>query len=275
MSLYINVKDVLKKYLWLVKKVLLVLWRGWFYFLAAIPVIVLFIPLAFFVLLPNGYRYVFWIARNVWAPFVLLGMGFWVKKANAFPEEGKSFMLIANHTSYIDVMVILRLRKTPFVFVGKKELVNIPIFGFLYKRAAIMVDRSSSKSRFGVYGRAQKVIAKGYSVCIFPETDYIDESIVLNPFKQGAFKLAIEHELPILPMAFLDCKRKFPWHTSHGFPGDLRAKALEIIPTSNLKETDIPNLQEKAYQIIKISLLNDLKGHTEKAILKWKKQESN
>lgn len=275
MSLYINVKDVLKKYLWLVKKLLLVLWRGWFYFLAAIPVIVLFIPLAFFVLLPNGYRYVFWIARNVWAPFVLLGMGFWVKKANAFPEEGKSFMLIANHTSYIDVMVILRLRKTPFVFVGKKELVNIPIFGFLYKRAAIMVDRSSSKSRFGVYGRAQKVIAKGYSVCIFPETDYIDESIVLNPFKQGAFKLAIEHELPILPMAFLDCKRKFPWHTSHGFPGDLRAKALEIIPTSNLKETDIPNLQEKAYQIIKISLLNDPKGHTEKAILKWKKQESN
>jgi len=275
MSLYINVKDVLKKYLWLVKKVLLVLWRGWFYFLAAIPVIVLFIPLAFFVLLPNGYRYVFWIARNVWAPFVLMGMGFWVKKANAFPEEGKSFMLIANHTSYIDVMVILRLRKTPFVFVGKKELVNIPIFGFLYKRAAIMVDRSSSKSRFGVYGRAQKVIAKGYSVCIFPETDYIDESIVLNPFKQGAFKLAIEHELPILPMAFLDCKRKFPWHTSHGFPGDLRAKALEIIPTSNLKETDIPNLQEKAYQIIKISLLNDPKGHTEKAILKWKKQESN
>ena len=275
MSLYINVKDVLKKYLWLVKKVLLVLWRGWFYFLAAIPVIVLFIPLAFFVLLPNGYRYVFWIARNVWAPFVLLGMGFWVKKANAFPEEGKSFMLIANHTSYIDVMVILRLRKTPFVFVGKKELVNIPIFGFLYKRAAIMVDRSSSKSRFGVYGRAQKVIAKGYSVCIFPETDYIDESIVLNPFKQGAFKLAIEHELPILPMAFLDCKRKFPWHTSHGFPGDLRAKALEIIPTSNLKETDIPNRQEKAYQIIKISLLNDPKGHTEKAILKWKKQESN
>jgi len=264
MSLYINVKDVLKKYLWLVKKVLLVLWRGWFYFLAAIPVIVLFIPLAFFVLLPNGYRYVFWIARNVWAPFVLLGMGFWVKKANAFPEEGKSFMLIANHTSYIDVMVILRLRKTPFVFVGKKELVNIPIFGFLYKRAAIMVDRSSSKSRFGVYGRAQKVIAKGYSVCIFPETDYIDESIVLNPFKQGAFKLAIEHKLPILPMAFLDCKRKFPWHTSHGFPGDLRAKALEIIPTSNLKETDIPNLQEKAYQIIKISLLNDPKGHTEK-----------
>ena len=97
----------------------------------------------------------------------------------------------------MDIMVILRLRKTPFVFVGKKELVQIPIFGFIYKRAAIMVDRSSSKSRYEVYIRAQKVISKGYSVCIFPETEYVKESIILNPFKQGAFKLAIEHELPI------------------------------------------------------------------------------
>ena len=83
----------------------------------------------------------FWLARNVWAPFVLGGMGFWVKKTNTFPEEGKSYMLIANHTSFMDIMVILRLRKTPFVFVGKKELVQIPFFGFIYKRAAIMVDR--------------------------------------------------------------------------------------------------------------------------------------
>ena len=79
-----------------------------------------------------------------------------------------------------------------FVFVGKKELVEIPIFGFIYKRAAIMVDRSDKKSRFAVYGLAKKVIHGGYSVCIFPEKDYLDEAILLNEFKQGAFKLAIE-----------------------------------------------------------------------------------
>tara|TARA_B110000483_G_scaffold55914_1_gene69961 strand:+ start:25000 stop:25770 length:771 start_codon:yes stop_codon:yes gene_type:complete len=256
-----------------VKKAILVIWRAWFYILTSIPVIGLFVPLTFFLLLPNGYRYVFWIARNIWAPFVLFGMGFWVKKVNTFPEKEKSLMLIANHTSLIDVMVILRLRKTPFVFVGKKELVKIPIFGFIYKRAAIMVDRSSSKSRYGVYGRAQQVIAKGYSVCIFPETEYIDESIILNPFKHGAFKLAIEHELPILPLAFLDCKRKFPWHTFHGFPGDLRVKALEIIPTKNLTPIDIPIIQEKAFKEIKTALLDDPKKHTENAISLWKKSK--
>ena len=255
----------------MVNNILLVLWRMWFYVLTAIPVIVLFFPLAFFLAIPNGYKYLFWIARNIWAPFVLCGTGCWVKKTTAFPEEGKSFMLIANHTSVIDVMVILRLRKTPFVFVGKKELVQIPIFGYIYKRAAIMVDRSSPKSRYGVYGRAQKVIDKGYSICIFPEKDYTDESIVLNPFKKGAFKLAIEHQIPIFPMAFLDCKRKFPWNTNYGYPGELRVKALSVIPIVNLLESDIPALQKQAYQSIKKELLNDPKGNIKNAIELWKK----
>ena len=237
------------------RKIALVLWRIWFYTLTAIPVLVFFIPLAILLLFPNGYRYVFWVARNIWAPFVLFGMGFWVKKIDGSPPEGKSFMLVANHTSYIDIMVMLRMRKTPFVFVGKKELVQIPIFGYLYKRAAIMVDRSSSKSRFEVYERAQKVIQKGYSVCIFPEKEYIDESVILNPFKKGAFKLAIEHELPIFPMVFLDCKRKFPWYTTHGYPGSLRVKALAVIPTKNLILEETHILQESIYLQIKNELM--------------------
>ena len=216
------------------RKAILVLWRIWFYVLAAFPVIFLFFPLAFLLLLPNGYRYVFWIARNIWAPIVLFGSGFWIKKINNLPPEGKSFMIIANHSSYMDIMLMFRMRKTPFVFVGKKELVKIPFFGYLYKRAAIMVDRSSSKSRYQVYQRAQEVIRKGYSVCIFPEKEYLDETILLNPFKKGAFKLASEHQLPILPIVFLDCKRKFPWYTTYGYPGSLRAKALEVIPQADI-----------------------------------------
>ena len=58
------------------RRILLILWRIWFYTLAAIPVLVLFPLLAFLVLLPNGYPYLFWIARNIWAPFILTGMGF-------------------------------------------------------------------------------------------------------------------------------------------------------------------------------------------------------
>ena len=73
-------------------------------------------------------------------------------------------------------------------------------------------------------------------------------------------------------MAFLDCKRKFPWNTSYGYPGELRVKALSVIPVVNLTESDIPTLQKQAYQVIKRELLNDPKENTKKAIELWKNQ---
>ena len=66
-------------------------------------------------------------------------------------------------------MMMLKTSKNPFVFVGKKELVNIPVFGFFYKRVCILVDREDSRSRSGVYRRAQRRLNQGLSICIFPE----------------------------------------------------------------------------------------------------------
>ena len=252
------------------RRILLILWRIWFYTLATIPVLVLFPLLALLVFLPNGYPYLFWIARNIWAPFILTGMGFWTRIQNTSgAQPQKSYLLIANHTSYIDPFLMLRAWKTPFVFVGKKELVEIPVFGFIYKRAAIMVDRSDKKSRFAVYGLAKKVIHGGYSVCIFPEKDYLDESILLNEFKRGAFKLAIEHQLPVLPMVFYDPKRMFPWYTTYGFPGPMRVSIYPPLPIEGLTERDIPELQQKAHNFIKDKLLSDPKQRALEALAKW------
>jgi 1-acyl-sn-glycerol-3-phosphate acyltransferase len=161
------------------------------------------------------------------------------------------------------------MRKTPFVFVGKKELVRIPFFGYLYKRAAIMVDRSSSKSRYSVYQRAKYFIKKGYSICIFPEKEYLDETVLLNPFKKGAFKMALDHKLPILPLVFLDCKRKFPWYTTHGYPGSLRVKELDVIQVKDMQYKSIESLQKKAYKLIRNSLEKDPKKRALEAIKIW------
>ena len=252
------------------RKLILILWRAWFYFLCTVPVIILFIPLVFFVTIPNGYKYLFWIARNIWSPFVLFGMGFWIKRLNSFPSERKSMVILANHSSYIDIMLMFRMRKTPFVFVGKKELTKIPFFGYLYKRAAITVDRSSSESRKKVYESAQSVIEKGYSICIFPEKDYLDEMILLNTFKRGAFKLAIEHQLPIFPIIFYDCKRKFPWHTHFGYVGSLRVKALDLFDTKEMTEKDIDRLSLVLHKKIKDHLLSDTKKNSINAIELWR-----
>ena len=122
---------------------------------------------------PKGYNFIFWCARYIWSPFILFLSGFYIKVD--YEEElpvGESYILVANHTSYIDPFVMFQVSKNPFVFVGKKELVKIPIFGYIYKRAAVMVDRSSKKSRWEVYGRVDKQLCLGYSICIFPEVKY-------------------------------------------------------------------------------------------------------
>ncbi|MGC6480565.1 MAG: lysophospholipid acyltransferase family protein [Flavobacteriaceae bacterium] len=252
------------------RKILLILWRCWFYILAGVPVVILFPILAIALLFADGYKVVYWIARNIWAPIILFGMGFYVRKKYFHPPLGpQSHLYIANHTSYIDPFVMLRLWKRPSVFVGKMELVKIPIFGYLYKRAVIMVDRSDAKSRKAVYGLANKALAEGYGVVIFPERHYEEEQILLNDFKRGAFKLAVDHQLPIVPMVFYDCKRKFPWYTSYGYPGELRAYSYPSIPTTGLTENDIPELQKEAHAFIEQKLLEDPKQMGEKAVQKW------
>ena len=133
-----------------------------------------------------------------------------------------------------------------------------------------MVDRSSSKSRFGVYGRADEVIEKGYNLCIFPEKNYLDETMLLNSFKQGAFKIALKYKMPIVPLVFLDCKRKFPWYTTHGHPGSLRVKILDPV-LLNKKKSTIDLLKKKVYKMIKRELELDPKKASLNAIIIWKK----
>ena len=167
-------------------------------------------------------------------------------------EKGKSYMLVANHTSMTDVMLMLAVVKyNPFVFVGKAELAKIPLFGFFYKRTCILVDRNSSKSRFNVFERAQNKINQGLSVCIFPEGGVPDdESIVLDEFKDGAFRLAIEHQIPIVPMTFVDNKKRFSFTFLSGSTGRMRVKVHSFIETKGLKLEEKGRLRNQVREAI-------------------------
>ena len=176
-------------------------------------------------------------------------------------EDGKSYMLVANHTSMTDIMMMLLVVKNhPFVFVGKIELAKIPIFGFIYKRVCILVDRSNSKSRYQVFERAQNRIKQGLSICIFPEGGVPDdESVVLDSFKDGAFRIAIEHHLPIVPIVFFDNKKRLSYTFFSGSPGKMRAKILPIIETKGKTLENRGALKQTARQVILEELQNDLK----------------
>jgi 1-acyl-sn-glycerol-3-phosphate acyltransferase len=235
------------------------LYRVWFYFLVLALIILFIIPLIITISKTSYYKYFFVLAR-LWAKAILFGMGFRYNiKGQEYFEDNKSYMLVANHTSMTDIMLMLiAVKNHPFVFVGKKELQNIPIFGFIYKRVCIMVDRSSSKSRFEVFERAKKRLNEGLSICIFPEGGVPEESIVLDAFKDGAFRIAIDHQLTILPMSFYDNKKRFSYTFFSGSPGKMRAKIHAPINTNGLTQDNKNELKQKVYDLLYQDLLANL-----------------
>jgi 1-acyl-sn-glycerol-3-phosphate acyltransferase len=107
--------------------------------------------------------------------------------------------------------------------------VKIPLFGFSTKeRVFWWIARA--KSRMEVFNRAQKRIDQGLSICIFPEGGVPDdESVLLDEFKDGAFRLAIEHELPIVPMTFADNKERFSYTFLSGSPESCVSKCTKSL----------------------------------------------
>jgi 1-acyl-sn-glycerol-3-phosphate acyltransferase len=234
-----------------------ILYRIWFYILVAIPIIVMFPLLIISISREKWYPYFLRLAR-IWSKFILIGMGFGytIKRAQT-PDPNKSYMFVANHTSMADIMLMLVTVKNPFVFVGKQELAKIPLFGFFYKRTCILVDRSSAKSRQAVFLRAQRRLKQGLSICIFPEGGVPEEHIMLDTFKDGAFRLAINHQIPVVPITFYDNKKRFSYTFFSGSPGKMRAKIHEFIPTEGLSVNDTKALNEKARTLIWDALSNN------------------
>ncbi len=233
------------------------LYRIWFYVLVALPILILLPILLISISKESWYPFFFKLAR-FWAKFILLGMGMpWKIKREQTLEKGKSYMFIGNHTSMLDIMMMLvTVRHNPFVFVGKKELAKIPLFGFFYKRTCILVDRSDAKSRKGVFLRAQRRLQSGLSICIFPEGKVPEEHIVLDEFKDGAFRLAINHQIPVVPITFFDNKKRFSYTFFSGGPGVLHSKVHSFIKTKGLGLEDTKALNQQSYEILLKSLNN-------------------
>ena len=217
----------------IIKCLFWILWRVWFYILMGFFIIMMLPFLVISILKEEWYPYFFVMAR-IWGRGILLGLGCHYKiEREQELEAGKSYMLTANHTSMLDIMLMLAVTRNPFVFVGKKELAKIPLFGFFYKRTCILVDRSSPKSRHEVY-----------------EGGVPDESIVLDEFKDGAFRLAIEHQIPIVPITFGDNKKRMSYTFFSGSPGLLRAKVHHFIETKGKTLDDKKELREQTREVI-------------------------
>ena len=232
-------------------------WRLWFYFLMMTSVFTM-VPFLLILLSDEKYYGAFWKLMRAWSFFLIYGMGFRLKMdKQQKPDPKKSYVFVANHASLLDPWIMIAMNKNPLLFVGKKELVKLPVFGFFYKKAVVMVDRSNPKSRKEVYARIKKRLDDGLSIAIYPEGLVPTENVILAPFTNGAFSMAIEYEMPIVTQVYYDAKRLFSWNFFKGHPGVFRVKQLPFIETKGLTKDDKEQLKQQTFDLMYNELFND------------------
>ena len=235
-----------------------IFYKVWFYVVSALPVLVFSPLLLIGVSSTRTYPLVYWCARSIWAPFILLMMGTPIRKvfgSEKLPDTPA--IMLMNHTSMLDIMLMLRICKKPVVFVGKAELQRIWIFGFFYKRAVIMVDRSNKESRKKVYQSVQERVKNDASIAIYPEGGVPDSSVLIDRFKNGAFSMSLTHDLPIVPIINYDCKKRINWDLYHGGPGVLRYKIMPAIKAGTYAKDELEQFRDEVRNLFIKELTNE------------------
>src|SRR5262249_53448228 len=113
------------------------------------------------------------------------------------------FILCSNHSSYLDIPMMCLTIPGYFNYMAKAELAKVPLFGRFFRTIDISVNRKSVRDSYRAYELAKQHLAKGASIVIFPEGTISTQAPVMKKFKAGAFKIALELGIPVLPITFI------------------------------------------------------------------------
>ncbi len=155
---------------------------------------------------------------------------------------GTSYVIVSNHQSALDILLVYGWMGIDFKWVMKKELRKIPGIGFgSAKVGHIFLDRSHKRAAFESLAIAKKKLVNGTSVVIFPEGTRSNTGVPL-PFKRGAFKLALELNLPILPISLVNTRKVLPNNTMRIIPGKVKMIIHKPIDIGNFNEKNMGDL---------------------------------
>lgn len=180
------------------------LWKLYFFLILFFSLLLLYPIYRHLLLNPSRFERGLKMTRRH-ARFLLFmaGIGYKVSGQEYF-DSNKAYIITPNHSSYLDILLLFVTVPTKFVFVGKSELLSYPLFNIFFKQFNIAVNRESIKSGRHAYDRSRDALERGYSVVIFPEGTIPETAPALGPLKNGAFKLALDTNTPIIPVAFLN-----------------------------------------------------------------------
>lgn len=213
----------------------------------------------FFVLISawnnTSARKLMWGIIHYWAMGWLWISGMPLTRIGDIPSDGR-FIIALNHISYLDAIIIFPALQHYFRPLGKIEMARIPLMGFIYRQIALLVDRRSADSRARSMRLMYRTLRSGSDIVIFPEGTFNETGAPLKKFYDGAFRLAIHAQTPILPVVLLDTERR--WHYSGWWktsPGRNRVVYLQPIPVAGLTMADLPALKEQVYRAMEAALI--------------------
>ena len=179
-------------------------------------------------------------------------------KNRHYIKKGQAYVVTPNHTSYLDIIILYQTLRQYFVFMGKKSLATVPVFNIFFKKMNITVNRKSAADGKRAIDRCGIELEKGNSVVLFPEGTISEEVPKMLRFKNGAFKLAIEKQIPVLPITFLTNHKRIEMaglFSGRATPGVAKAIIHEPISTIGMTDEDLVPLRDKVYKIINDELL--------------------
>jgi len=233
---------------------LYVFWVSTLFILTMIPAFLLLMP--GFLLPPmmanrySNFILAWW--ATIWGIISFMPMRTKGRKKNNLKGP---MVIVTNHNSFLDTPASYASIPIVFKTLAKKELTKIPIMGQIFLTSGIMVDRKSPESRKASYNRMVKGIKDGTSIMIYPEGTQNRTDQPLKSFYDGAFKLAVECQVPILPICTLNTRWMMPQaQVGKMKPGTITQVFLDPIPTTGMTAADVPQLSEKVHQQIEAVL---------------------
>ncbi len=187
-----------------------------------------------------------YISRN-WARtlFIFFGIRLKIKNKHLLKKE-QTYVFVANHLSQLDIPADAIATEHVFKYLAKEELTKIPLMGYIIRNLYISVNRKDKFARAKSMENMQKNIRDGISVFIFPEGTRNKTTAPLLEFRDGAFRLAIEAQVPIAALTLLNTgKLLSPQRQIELSPGTITCVWSEPIPTLGMTQDDIPALKEK------------------------------
>lgn len=226
------------------------IWRLWF-LISFIIAFIVFIPaLFFFTAIVKNNLAVNYLTKYWSKMFMIMSGVFWTVEFEEKLDPKRRYIFCPNHASTLDIPLVTAAIPLPLLFMGKKELVSIPLFGYFYRKNSIIVDRSKIRDSYAAFIKAGEKLDSGLNVCIFPEGGIPPAKMFLKKFKNGPFKLAVEKDIYIVPVTLADNKKNFPQEYYKGYPGIVRIKVHKPIKANTEDKNAIESLNTSAYNTI-------------------------